>query len=137
MTEGLFIDSNVFLRHLLNDHPVMSPASRRLLKSVESGDVPAWTTPTVVSEVVWVLGGGTYYKQQAEIGRVVSELLRVNGLAVEHRAELTRACGLFAELNIDFADAYHASLLESRGERRLYSYDRDFDRVTGLMRIEP
>lgn len=40
-------------------------------------------------------------------------------------------------LNDDPGDAYHAALIENRGEQELYSYDADFDRISGLHRLEP
>jgi len=52
----------------------------------------------------------------------------------------------YARSGVDFIDAYHAALLERRGlsrgvaprgERRLYSYDEDFDKIAGLERVEP
>jgi len=37
---------------------------------------------------------------------------------------------------LDFIDAYHAALIENQ-QSELFSYDTDFDQVSGLKRIEP
>ena len=44
---------------------------------------------------------------------------------------------LYVELNISFADAYHAVMAEALGIQRIYSWDRDLDQVKGLQRVEP
>ena len=64
-------------------------------------------------------------------------LSQLPGLAIDHKPVFPVAFDLFSRLAIDFEDACLAALIESRGERRLYSYDRDFDRVAGLERQEP
>lgn len=40
-------------------------------------------------------------------------------------------------ITIDYVDAYHAALVESRGQRELYSYDTDFDLIGGMHRLDP
>lgn len=40
-------------------------------------------------------------------------------------------------VNLDFGDAMLVATVERRGDRDLYSYDRDFDRITSVDRLEP
>lgn len=120
----------------MDDHPQMSPASRQLLKRMEAGELAGWATPAVISEVVWVLSS-VYRLSRAEVAGHVRLVLQFQGVALERRDVLERALELYESVNMDFVDAYHAALLESRGETALYSYDRDFDRVATLTRLEP
>jgi predicted nucleic acid-binding protein len=62
---GRFIDTNIFIRHLVNDDPIQSPASRALFQSIEDRQVTAWTTNLVVAEAVYVLSS----KQTYNLGR--------------------------------------------------------------------
>jgi len=39
--------------------------------------------------------------------------------------------------NIDFVDAYHAVFLKSTGEKIIYSFDQDFDKIEWIERREP
>jgi len=39
-------------------------------------------------------------------------------------------------MNIDFSDALIAAEMLHGGYTEIYSYDRDFDRVTGVGRVE-
>jgi len=38
---------------------------------------------------------------------------------------------------MSFADAYNARYMEKKGIGEIYSYDRDFDRLERITRIEP
>lgn len=51
----IFLDTNIFLRVLLDDHSQFSSRCRVLLKKVETGQIEAITTDLVIAEVVFVL----------------------------------------------------------------------------------
>lgn len=134
----MFIDSNVFLRFLLNDHPEHSLRSRNLLRDVASGSVSGWTSIIVFFEIAYNLQSRVQTGfDRAETVRLLRRLLAVDGLEVEARPIMARTMDIFEAYNIDFADAYHAALVRSRGETALYSFDHDFDRIAGVERIEP
>src|SRR5205807_8337304 len=58
-----FIDTNVFLRHLLNDDPVLSPAAREIIRTIEEDGVIGWTSDLVIAELVFVLSSKRLYNQ--------------------------------------------------------------------------
>lgn len=123
---------------MLNDHAAHSPASLALVRSIEDSERRAWTTELVIGEIVFVLssksGPGL---SPAEIRDALLPLIELPGLQIANKRLYRRAFDLYATTGIDFVDAYHAALLESRGETELYSFDRHFDRVSSLRRIEP
>ena len=58
----------------------------------------------------------------------------VNGS--DGRRCIARASIVYERSNVDFGDAYIAALaLESDGQ--VISFDRDFDRIPGVTRVEP
>lgn len=132
MATEVLLDTNVFLRHLLQDHPEQSPASTALLERIESGVLAGWVTPMAVAEMVWVLSGSTYGLTRDDIRDGLSALLELPGLRVVDN----RALELYASLSIDFIDAYHGALAEAAGGV-VYSFDRDFDRIPGVTRLTP
>ena len=133
-----FVDTNIFLRHLLNDHPVHSPAAFALIQAIEQGTKVAWTSELVIAELVWVLSSRQGYDLPRErIRSVLLPLITLPGLQVPHKRLYRRIFDLYVLLPIDYVDAYHAVMLFQRGEIELYSYDTDFDRVPGLSRQEP
>jgi predicted nucleic acid-binding protein len=132
-----FLDTNIFMRVLTLDDPPRAAASVALLKLVEAGEFEAWTTPVVVAELVWTLTGPRYSLGRAAVRDRVLPITQLRGLHVGERSVWPRAFEVFVRYPIDLIDAYHAVLIESRGETELVSFDRDFDRVPGLRRREP
>jgi predicted nucleic acid-binding protein len=49
----LFLDTNIFLRHLRQDHPDHSPHATAFLKRIEEGSVKARTSDTVIFESLY------------------------------------------------------------------------------------
>jgi len=44
---------------------------------------------------------------------------------------------LFVDLGLPFADAYHAVLMQRLKLNEIASFDLDFDKVVGIIRVEP
>lgn len=135
---GYFLDANIFLRHLLNDHPDQSPKCLALFEAMENGTARGWTTDLVIAEIVWVLSGRPYSVKRETIADWLRELVYLPNLKVEHRTRLTHALHLYESTPMDFIDAYNAAFILRRyGPTKLYSFDAHFDRVPQLTRIEP
>jgi predicted nucleic acid-binding protein len=58
-------------------------------------------------------------------------------VAHEAPTSLRRVFDLYVDLNIAFADAYHVVLMKQKGIDVVVSFDREFDRVAGISRVEP
>ena len=43
----------------------------------------------------------------------------------------------YVDTNISFADAYHAVLMEGLKLKEIVSFDREFDRIPTVRRVEP
>ena len=133
-----FLDTNILLRHLLNDHPTHSPACLALIQAIEQGRLTTWTSDLVIAEVVFVLSSKHVYNlSRATIRDLLLPLINLPGLKLPRKRLYHRVFELYTSFPIDYIDAYHAALLEHRHESEIYSYDTDFDRIPGLQRIEP
>lgn len=133
-----FIDANIFIRHLANDHPVQSPACFALVRDIEQGSVIVWTTDLIIAEVVFVLSS----KHGYNVGRpalrdMLLPLINLPGVKLGNKGIYRRAFDLYTSMPIDYIDAYNAALMENRKQTEIYSYDADFDRVSSIVRIEP
>ena len=131
-----FLDTNVVLRHLLGDDPDHSPRATAYLGRVERGEVRVRTADTVVFETVFVLER-TFRQPKVRIRDGVLAVLDLPGVVLPGKRRVHRAFELYVGVNIPFADAFHAALMESLGLTEVVSFDRDFDRVSGLRRVEP
>jgi len=61
----------------------------------------------------------------------------MRGLRLSSKGVAREALRLYAEENLDWTDAFVAAQMLSRSQTEIYSFDRDFDKVPGVVRLEP
>jgi uncharacterized protein len=134
-----FIDTNVFIRFLTADDPVKAAACRDLFQRVRRGDEEIATCEAVVTEIVYILSArGHYGLSPADVRARLRPMLMLRGLKLPHKRLYLRALDVFAaHPTLDFEDAVAVAHMERLKLTGLYSYDSDFDRVTGVTREEP
>ena len=65
-------------------------------------------------------------------------ILTLRGVRLPHKRVCIRALDIYASSpDLDLEDALAAAHMERRGLTEIYSYDRDFDGVEGVTRLEP
>jgi predicted nucleic acid-binding protein len=130
-----FLDTNLLLRHLLGDDPDLSPKATAYLARIQEGEIQVLTADTVVFETVFTLQR-QYRRAKSDIRTAVLELLELPGIILPGKRRFRRVFDLYVDSNLPFADAYHAVLMEQLGITEVASFDRDFDRVPGIRRVE-
>ncbi|HZQ98917.1 MAG TPA: PIN domain-containing protein [Chloroflexota bacterium] len=130
------IDTNVLLRHLLQDHADHSPRATALLQRVERGELRVDMTATVVFETVFVLDRRARLPRAA-IRDAVLPIVELPAVLLPGKQLVREAFEFYVRLNIPFADAYHAAVGRALDPPRVIAFDRHFNRVPGLVRIEP
>lgn len=132
-----FIDTNIFVYHLLRNHPEYSPASTQLLWDIASGDKRGYCSSTVIFELVHVLH--TQAKiSRTEIAQQLSPLLRMNGLEFDFAQALLAALDFWKDQPaLSFADCIHLAIAHHLGMDSTYTFDRKMDRYPGVTRVEP
>ena len=133
---GLFVDTNIFLRHLLADHPEQSPRSTTFLRRVELGELHVVTAETVVFEVVFTLQR-SYGLSREDIRDAVVPLINLPGVGLAGKRRLIRAFDLYVDYRLPFADACHAAFMEQHNLDEIVTFDREFDRLPSVSRVEP
>jgi predicted nucleic acid-binding protein len=131
-----FLDTNIFLRHLLGDVPEQSHRASAYFEAIEQGAARARISDIVVFEVVFTLERG-YRRSKAEIQSVLLPLLELPGIVLPGKRKFREVFGIYVEKNIPFADAYHAVMMRKLALSEVVSFDRDFDRIPTLQRVEP
>ncbi len=132
-----FLDTNILLRHLLNDDPVHSSKALAIIQAIEAKKCTAWTTDLVVAEVVFVLSSKRSYNQTPQqIADAFLPLFKLPSLRIPRKRVHIRAFALYTQYPIDYIDAYHAALMEHREEHQILTFDDDFDRIPGVTRGE-
>ena len=131
-----FVDTNVFLRLMVNDDPVKADACESLFRKAIAGDETLTTSDMVIAEIIWVLE--SYYElKKSDIRENVEKILNTRNLHCPNREIIISALSIYVEKNIDFIDAYNAFMLKRDEIYEIYSYDKHFDRVGWIKRIEP
>jgi hypothetical protein len=131
----ILIDANVIMYAAGAAHPHKRP-SVALLERVASGDVEATIDAEVLQEIL--------HRYRAigrwEDGRRVYDLTRqlFPSVVPVTAAVLDRARRLLdAVPRIMARDALHAAVVMTEGLEAVCSYDRDFDSIRGVVRVEP
>lgn len=131
----ILIDSNIFMYAAGAEHPYKRP-SVRFLENVASSDIEAAIDAEVLQEILhryramgrWKDGRAVFDHAR----RIAPIVLPVTAEVLDAARELLdRHAGLSAR------DALHAAVVRLRALQGICSYDRDFDEVPQLLRIEP
>jgi predicted nucleic acid-binding protein len=137
MTGRPFLDTNLFLRHLTQDHPDFSRRATALFRRIAAGAVTVETADTVVFETVFTLQ--RFYRiDRADIRQALLPLLALPGIELRGKRRYRRVFDLYVSLaQLSFADCCRIALVESRSLSSLISFDRGLSRVPTIIRIEP
>ena len=141
-----FLDTNVILRYLTRDDEAKAEACYELfqrvqrVQRVQRGEEELSTCEAIVTEAVYVLSSPrlSYRLSHEEIRARLLPILTLRGLKLPQKRVYLRALDLYASSPfLDFEDAVAVAHMEQRGITEIVSYDQDFDRMSGLRRIEP
>jgi predicted nucleic acid-binding protein len=131
----MFLDTNVLLRHLLQDDPTQSPKASAFLKRIEEGSVKVRTSETIIFETVFILQK-VYHRSKAAIRDSFLPLIELPGIVLPSKRRYRKVFSLYVESNLPFADAYHAVLMEQLNLTEIVSFDTDFDKIKGITRVK-
>ena len=135
-----FLDTNVILRYLTRDDETKARACYQLFQRVRQGEEELCTCEAIITEIVYVLSSprAPYRLSHEEIRSRLVPILTLRGLNLPQKRVYLHALDLYAAAPfLDFEDALAAAHMEQRGVTEIISYDKDFDRVPGLWRVEP
>ena len=108
---NVFLDTNVLLRHLQQDHSEHSPRATSFISRLEGRVIRARITGTVIFETVFLLEK-SYRESRSRIRDVMLELMDLPGLTIPDEWRIKRAFDLYVDHNVSFADAYHVAATE-------------------------
>lgn len=133
-----FLDTNVLLRYFTRDNEELAQRALALLRRVENGEERVEVSLIVVFEVVFTLE--RYYKMpRVRIFGLFEPVLSLRGLRLPGKPLVLDALDRYAVASrqVSFADIYNALYAQSQGMTEIYSWDKDFDAIEGITRVEP
>lgn len=132
-----FLDTNIFIYHLTNNHVDYSPRCTAIFERIEDGEIQAHTSITAVDEALRVLTKGFGHTRDSA-GAMFSILLSQPEIRIDHRETALNAIQFWIEQSpLSFIDCYHLALTAELGMTQIYSFDKKMDRYPGIERIEP
>ncbi len=130
------VDANIFLRHIRQDHTNHSPRASAYIARIEAGALTAKTNELVLFETVYVLQS-VYRMAKTAIADALLTLIALPHLKIANKARVRRALDWYVRYNLSFVDAYLAVLARDQKLPALISFDRNYDRIPGIPRVEP
>lgn len=131
-----FIDTNVFLRTLINDNESSFNECVSFLELVKNGQIKAQTSCLVLSEVSWTLSS-FYNAGKDKVVESLYSIVNLKNLKFAEKFNSNFGVQIYEQNNIKLTDAFIAShpKIQSK-EMVIVSYDKDFDKL-GVVRKDP
>ncbi len=133
-----FMDTDVIIRFLTGDDLAKQAAAAALFEQIEQGLLTVIAPDTVIADAVYVLASRRLYNvARMKIWELLAPLVRLPHFRIQNRLSVLRALEVYASSKLDFGDALIIASMEHQESQILYSYDTDFDRISGISRQEP
>jgi predicted nucleic acid-binding protein len=118
------VDTNLIVRHLVQDHEKHSREAAKLFDGCDRGDLMLVVLPVVLAECVFVLE--SFYEQpRGAIAGAMTRLIGVPGVEIDHVELYLDALDRYARTKVHFVDCVIAAT--SRAQRvSVATFDQDF-----------
>ena len=105
MKEKVFVDTNVIIRFLLNDHPRLSPLAKSIFFHAEQGINKIYFDEVVVAEVIWTLS--SFYKiNKLDLVDRFEKLLSQDWAINPRKNLILKSLYLYRSSNLDYIDCW-------------------------------
>lgn len=122
-----FIDTNYFLRFLLNDISEQHKIVKDLFLSASEGKVNLMTSTIVFFEIYWVLSS-YYEKEKTEIVEVLQNILKLTFIELEEREILLKSLVLFEKKNLDLEDCFNFYYAKFKNADSFKTFDKRLEK---------
>ena len=131
--KSLFVDTNLIVRHLVQDHEKHARAAAKLFAACDRGELVLHILPVVLAECVFVLDS-FYQHARSDIAGALSRLISSAGVQVLDLPVHLDALDRYRKNKVHFVDCVIAA--NAAAERKaVASFDRDLRKLTDV-RVE-
>lgn len=124
----IFIDTNYFLRFLLEDNLQQQQKVKQLFKKAITKKIKLFTSTIVIFEIFWVLSS-FYKKNKQEVIRVLDKILALTFIELEERQIIQKALNIYSEKNLDFEDCYNLSFAKNSNAKKIATFDKKLEKA--------
>lgn len=122
-----FIDTNYFVRFLIDDLPEQVNEVEKLFLKASAGKVALYSSVLVMFEVKWVLSS-LYSFKKSQIISCMMELLTLDFIQFEDKSLLKLAIGYYRYSNLSLEDCYHLVLSKKLQVNKIATFDKNLSR---------
>lgn len=124
----IFVDTNYFLRFLLNDQNHQHQEAKALFQQAAQGKKQLFTSIVVFFEIYWVLSS-FYQKKKTELIEKLVGVLSMDFVQFQEKALLEQSINIFENTNLDLEDAYNLVYASAHGASELKTFDKKLGRI--------
>ncbi len=89
-----------------------------------------------IAGIVWTLEKFCLV-EKSKIRKMITPILAARRLICSSKGQVLLALAIYTKLNVDRTDEFIAAQMKESARYLIYSYDRDFDKLSEAARIEP
>jgi predicted nucleic-acid-binding protein len=131
MSRRRLIDTNLIIRHLVQDHERHAEIAGELFDSCDRGELRLAVVPEVLAECVFVLE--SFYKHsRGDIAIVLSRLIGSPGIEIDNLDEHLDALGRYASSKLHFVDCVLAAAA-ARRSISVATFDAGFKKFSDVV----
>lgn len=126
------------MRLLSADDPEKQERTLDLFERAQSGEIDLLTSEAIVAETVFVLTSARLYAASREtVAQSLLALLSIQSVHMDNKEVILAALQRFGASRFAFADCLCIEHARRRTAGMVFTYDRGFDRVPDIRRLEP
>jgi len=131
----MLIDANIFLEVLLNQKKV--ERCKQTLRNIQMGTLNAWLSTFTIDAIILIMA--RYNAKARVIEKFLKSLPKYKGLKLYNITYKDRidSLKLMEHYKLDYEDAITLQSAFSSKSKEILSFDKHFDGIKGINRIEP
>src|SRR5436309_3293668 len=130
------LDTSVLLRHLTGDHPDHSPRATAFLAMVSGEQLAVRITDQVIFEATFTLER-SYKVPKSDIRDALLGFIALPSVLLAGKQFWRSVFDMYVDSPLSIVDAFHAVTMKRLRITEIVSFDRDFDHIPGITRIQP
>lgn len=124
MSKRRLVDTNLIVRHLVQDHEKHATVAGRLFDACDRGEVVIAVLPAVLAECVFVLDS-FYEHSRADIASALATLVSSPGVEIQEKAIHLDALDRYRKSKVHFVDCVIAATASAENTS-VATFDQDF-----------
>lgn len=119
----IFVDTNYFLRYLLNDVPKQADEVEQLFRRAIAGEEVLYTSVIVLFEISWVLKA-LYELPKERVIEALHKIVQLPFITMKDKSLILQALQLYETAHVSLEDCYNIVEAQALGCTTFSSFDK-------------